>query len=56
MTLWNILDNNCLKIIAEKRPHNLNSLKEVTKQLSLADREKIIQYWKYFIEPLKYIS
>ncbi len=55
LRLWDIAKNDTLKLLADKRPHNLQVLKETVSHLSTREQNKIKKHWEIFIERLKYI-
>ncbi len=55
LRLWDIARNDTLKLLAEKRPHNLQALKQTISHLSTREKNKLMKYWNIFIERLKYI-
>lgn len=56
LRLWDVARNDTLELLARKRPHNLNALKETIKGLSTREKNKILKHWNIFIDRLKYLE
>ena len=55
LQLWKIASNDTLEELARKRPHNLEALKQITRNFPTRERNKLDKYWNIFIERLKYL-
>ena len=55
LQLWNIARNDTLELLAKKRPHNLQALKEIINTFPKRERNKLNKYWYIFVERLKYL-
>ena len=55
LELGRIARNDTLQLLARKRPHNLQALKEITKELSTREKNKLDKYWYIFTQRLKYL-
>jgi len=55
LRLWDIARNDTLELLAKKRPHNFEVLKQITNHLSTREKNKINKHWNIFIKRLQYI-
>ncbi len=55
LSLWAIARNDTLELLARKRPHNLNALKNVIKDFPNREKNKLDKYWEIFVDRLKYL-
>ncbi|MDD3646427.1 MAG: restriction endonuclease [Candidatus Gracilibacteria bacterium] len=55
LRLGDIARNDTLELLARKRPHNLQVLKETVSHLSTREKNKLMKHGNIFIERLKYI-
>lgn len=56
LRLWDIARNDTLELLARKRPHNLEALRETISVLSTREQNKLLKHWNVFIQRLKYID
>lgn len=50
---WYIAKNDTLKLLSEKRPHNLDELKKIIKDLPTREKNKLNKHWYVFIQRLE---
>jgi len=55
LRLWDIAKNDTLKLLSRERPYNNESLRRFASSLPIREKNKLLRYWSYFTERLKYL-